>query len=48
VFGPPAAFVVSLAAIFKEKGGTWAVAGLGVSLITFALWLTAVVCGGFG
>lgn len=48
MFGPPAALAVSVAAMVMDRRETWARAGLAVSVITFALWLTAVVCGGFG
>lgn len=48
MFGPPVAMGVGVVAIARDRREPWARAGLAVSLITFALWLTAVVCGGFG
>jgi hypothetical protein len=48
VFGPPISLGVSVAAMVRDRRGTWARAGLAVSSITFALWLISVVCGGFG
>jgi hypothetical protein len=46
VFGPPVIFIVSLFARFRDKS-KWAKAGLIISSVTFALWLIAVLFGGF-
>lgn len=48
MFGPPTAMAVSVVAIIRNRRETWTRAGFVVSAITFALWLAAVVCGGFG
>ena len=47
ILGPPLSFVVGLVAVAMDRSRVWARLGLIVSFITFALWLTAVLCGGF-
>ena len=47
MFGPPVAMAVSVVAVIRDRRETWARAGLVVSVIMFALWLAAVLGGGF-